>query len=150
MPTVFHTSTQGPKTFGDEYRLFKRSSAAAPVPPLPDIPVVDSIQKDAVETQDVQTVNATEEKDDGSKEEQPVEKKRARGESGGSDDGATDGKGPESAPGAPESKRSKTTAVPGEGDGTSQVGESSTSVRAEQEPSDAKQEAAEGSSAGEV
>jgi hypothetical protein len=151
MPTVFRPSTSGPITIGDEYRLFKRSSTVTPAPPAPPVvPVVDNIQDNAVETKDAETVDAVEEKDDNIKEEQPVEKKRARGESSGADDSTADGEGHESTPSAPESKRSKIAAVPGEGDGTSQVGESSSSVRVEQEQSDTKQETEEGSSTGAV
>jgi hypothetical protein len=142
MPTVFRPSTSKPVTIGDEYRLFKRSStvAAAPV-----IPVVDDIQGNATEEKDAETVDADEEKNIGDpKKEQHVEKKRPRGTSDGTDDGPADGEGTQGDASPPESKRSKTAAVPGEGDDVSQVGEGSSSVHAEQEQSGAKQETEEG------
>lgn len=137
MPTVFRSPSSGPITIGDEYRLFKQTAVAVPV--VDDLPLEE--KKDAEDsTKETVDIKRTEEKGSDDSQEQQESKKRSRGEGSGSDDGASDGKGSEGAPGAQESKRSKTTAVPGEGTDDPQVGESSTGVRAEREQSDAKQE----------
>jgi hypothetical protein len=145
MPTVFRPSTSKPITIGDEYRLFKNASA----PPI--VPVVDDVENNASESKEEVAVDAVKEEDSSSpKEEQQVEKKRTRAEDSGSDVSAADGEGAESTAGPPESKRSKTAVVPGEGTDGPQVGESDTSVRAEPEHGDAKQEADNKGSASEV
>jgi hypothetical protein len=155
MPVVFTPPSGRPTTIGDEYRLYARSIK---------VPVVDDV---VAEVEVIATENAAPEEKTSSaetkvdpvvvevsngkeeEEDQPKEKKRAL-EDGGADDGPSNGEGTQSDEGPSESKRSKIAAVPGEGDDGAKRGETSGSVRAEPEPSDAKQETNKASSPSEV